>query len=149
MQLPTSPELYYTALEIKNTLYPYLRTVSMTDTLMPDDYNIPYQIIKSLLSSVGQPITIPDRTIKIGDDVYAQHVLELREMCYKLWMYIYNNLHDPYTDDPDFYNLRDILEHMRVPSGFSELRPDEWNAISNYCKGMVDLILRYFPYEPV
>jgi len=141
--MPASGNLYRKAQEIKDTLYPKLRTVSMVDTLMPDDYNVPYQIMKALLEAVGKTSPIPHREIKMKDDVYGEHVSDLRTICYELWLYIYQKLLDPYTTDPEFFELKNILDSMRLPKHGDELKPDEWNSISNYCRRMVDLILRY------
>ena len=141
--MPVSQELYFTALILKNTLYPKLRTVFMTDTLMPDDYNVPYQIMKQLLTAVNQQIPIPDRTMSIGDNVYAEHVKDLREICYSLWFYIYYQLQEPYITDPEFGMLKQILDTMRIPKGYSELSSMEWNSIFEFCRRMIDLIIRY------
>jgi outer membrane protein assembly factor BamB len=144
--MPVSEPLYKKALELYETLYKSLRTVQMSDTLMPDDYNIPYQIMKALLEAVGQPSPIPHREIKMGDDAYAEHVVDLRTICYSLWMYMYQHLLDPYIYDYDFYPLKDVLDFMRYPKHGDMLMASEWNSISDYCKRMIDLILRYPTY---
>lgn len=140
--MPVSVELTLKAIELKEKYYHMLRELTLVDTLMPDDYNAPYQVIKQLLETVNQTPTIPHREIKMNDDVDAQHVLDLREICYQLWFYIYQELKDPYIYDPDFKTLKDILDNMRIPKHGDELRVDEWNSISTFCRKIIDLLLR-------
>jgi hypothetical protein len=146
--MPISTELYNKAKDLKDTLYPSLRTVTFVDTLMPDDYNVPYQIMRGLLLSVSQPIPIEDRVIKYGDDAYGKHVNDLKTICYALWSYIYTTLKEPYINDYDYYPLRDLLDTIPFLKYGSMLSPTEWNAIFDYCRRMIDLILRYPPVPP-
>lgn len=113
---------------------------------MPDDYNIPYQTIRELLASVGQPSPIKHRRIYMGDDVYSEHVMDLEKICLTLWNYINTNLGEPYIKDYDFQPLRSLL--LSIPSirFSSPLTPFEWNAIFDFCRRIIDLILRYPPY---
>jgi len=141
--MPASGNLYRKAQEIKDTLYPKLRTVSMVDTLMPDDYNVPYQIMKALLEAVGETSPIPDRKIRLHDDVYPEHVSDLKKICYKLWNYMNVKLKEPYTTDPEFFLLKTLLDIMRMPKHGDELQAMEWNTIFDYCRRMINLILRY------
>jgi hypothetical protein len=143
--MPVSPELYSKAKDLKETLYLSLRTVASGYVIMPDDYNVPYQIMRSLLLSVGQPIPIPDRVIRQGDYVYGQHVNDLKTICYALWNYINTALREPYINDSDFYPLRSLLDTIPLLMYGYLVTPKEWNAIFDYCRRMIDLILRYPP----
>jgi hypothetical protein len=146
--MPVSPELYSKAKDLKETLYLSLRTVASGYVIMPDDYNVPYQIMRSLLLSVGQPIPIPDRVIRQGDYVYGQHVNDLKTICYALWNYINTALREPYINDSDFYPLRSLLDTIPLLMYGYLVTPKEWNAIFDYCRRMIDLILRYPPAPP-
>ncbi|MEM2260001.1 MAG: hypothetical protein QXY65_02925 [Candidatus Methanomethylicaceae archaeon] len=146
--MPVSEPLYNKAKELKNTIYPYLRTVTLTDTLMPEDYNNIYNVLKSLLESVSQPVPIPYRVIKMKSDVYSNHVNDFKNASYSLWNYINTVLGEPYIYDSDFMPLKNLLDSIPIIKGYDELSPFEWNSLFDFCRRIIDLILRYPPVPP-
>jgi hypothetical protein len=146
--MPVSEELYNCAKTLKDTVYPQLRTVTPDDIIMPYDYQNMYYVISQLLQSVNVPVRVPPKTINIGDYVSHDHPIELQTIGYDIWNYMNNVLGEPYTTDSDFNNLKTLLDTVPSLKYGSPLTCVEWNTLYDFCRRLIDLILRHPPVVP-
>ena len=141
--MPVSKPLYDKAKELSTTLVPKLRIVSIFDTLMPDDYNIPLSILQQYLQSVNQPFSALRLSVAMHDNTYGIDVEDLKKNAYNLWNYMNTSLGDPYSSDPDFQSLKSILDSIPFLFFGSLLHEKEWNMIFEFCRKITSVILKY------
>jgi len=141
--MPVSEQLYNMAMFINNNLLPYVRHVTPDDTLMPDDYNVCFEILKAYLTTLNQVVYAKRETVAMHDDVYYLDIEDLRRLAYNLWYTINTDLGDPYASDPDFINLKTMLYSV-PPKAYGDLLSDaEWNVVFDFCKIITGVILKY------
>ncbi|MGB9760027.1 MAG: hypothetical protein ACPLZG_09405 [Thermoproteota archaeon] len=141
--MPVSKELYLKAKDLSTTLVPKLRKVSGKDVIMPDDYNNTVNILLSYLQTLGLASPITTTSVKEKEAVYSEHINNLKKACSSIWSYVYSNLGAPYSADSDFLALKNLIDSIPTKVFLSPLKPDEWNAVYDFCRGFTSVVLKY------